>query len=294
MNDQAQRLREMVQGGGSPGRRRDRTNRIIAVTSGKGGVGKSNITINLALELQRQGQRVLVLDADFGLANVDVLLGITPKYNLSHVINGAKSILEVIEEGPNGLKFISGGSGIQELIHLKEEELEGFIRKMGLLEGEADVILVDTGAGLSQSVMRLVLSSDEVILVTTPEPTAIMDSYALVKMAVSENPGIRIHLVVNKAESRREGEELLERFRTVTRDFLKVDLDGLGYMVYDQAVMKAVKSQEPFSLLYPHSIPSRNMRMITMKLLNTPPEGGQQRGIWSFFRRFIGGVDFNG
>ncbi|MGI6707473.1 MAG: MinD/ParA family protein [Clostridia bacterium] len=294
MNDQAQRLREMVQGKETPGRRSDRTNRIITVTSGKGGVGKSNITVNLAIELQRQGQRVLVLDADFGLANVDVLLGITSKYNLSHVINGAKSILEVIEDGPNGLKFISGGSGIQELIHLKEEELEAFIRKMGSLEDEADVILVDTGAGLSPNVMRLVLSSDEVILVTTPEPTAIMDSYALVKTAVSENPGIRIHLVVNKAETRREGEELLERFRAVTRDFLKVELDSLGYMVYDQTVLKAVKYQEPFSLRYPHSTPSRNMQMITRKLLNTPPEDGQQRGIWSFFRRFIGGVEING
>jgi len=294
MNDQAQRLREMVQGRAAPGRRNDRKNRIITITSGKGGVGKTNVTVNLALELQKQGQQVLVLDADFGLANVDVLLGITPKYNLSHVIKGAKSILEVIEEGPYGLKFISGGSGIQELIHLKEEELEGFIGRMRLLEGEADVILVDTGAGVSPNVMRLVLSSDEVILVTTPEPTAIMDSYALVKLAVSENPKIRIRLLVNKAETRREGEELLERFRAVTRDFLKVELDGLGYMVYDQAVLKAVKAQEPFSLRYPHSTPSRNIQMITRKLLDTPLGDGHQRGIWSFFRRFIGGVDVNG
>ncbi|GAB4257818.1 MinD/ParA family protein [Thermincola ferriacetica] len=160
--------------------------RIIAVTSGKGGVGKTNFTINFALSLMAYGQKVIVLDADLGLANIDVILGISPKYNLYHVLKGEKTIQEIIVPGPQGLQIIAGGSGIQELANLRRWQVEQFIAKLGELEGLADILIIDTAAGLSRNVMSFVLAADEVIVITTPEPTAITDAYGLVKVMTTK------------------------------------------------------------------------------------------------------------
>ena len=157
------------------------TSRVIAVTSGKGGVGKTSISVNLALQLQQQGKRVVVLDADFGLANVEVMLGIRPQYNLADLIFDNKSIEEIITEGPLGIGFISGGSGVQDLVNLDKERLKGLIAKLVKLDNMYDVVIIDTGAGISDSVVEFVLSSPEILLVITPEPTSITDAYSLLK-----------------------------------------------------------------------------------------------------------------
>lgn len=190
MRDQAEKLRILartiknqveseIKGNG-------KKTRIIAVTSGKGGVGKTNFTINFALSLMAYGQKVIVLDADLGLANIDVILGISPKYNLYHVLKGEKTIQEIIVPGPQGLQIIAGGSGIQELANLRRWQVEQFIAKLGELEGLADILIIDTAAGLSRNVMSFVLAADEVIVITTPEPTAITDAYGLVKVMTTK------------------------------------------------------------------------------------------------------------
>jgi len=292
MNDQAQRLRQIVQQLHCQRTEKDkRPARIITITSGKGGVGKSNFTVNLGMALQSFGYRVLILDADFGLANVDVLLGMTPRYNLSHVIHCSKSIADVVADGPGGIKLISGGSGMQELVNLQERHLDKFISGMQELEELADVILIDTGAGISDQVVKMVLSSTEVILITTPEPTSIMDGYALVKVIAGARQQIHIRLVVNKAESVREGEEILENFTRVARTFLKMELEQLGYILFDPVVGKAVRQQAPFICSHPRSAASRSIHKIAQQLMDMPAvsTGGYVRGnsIRNFFQRFV-------
>ena len=185
MMDQAENLRNMI-------RKQNQNNiknaRVIAITSGKGGVGKSNLSVNLALELTRMGKKVIILDADFGLANVEVMFGVIPEYNLSDLMFKGKEIKDIITEGPEGVGFISGGSGIANLINLDQEQVKRLVGKMTDLEELADVIIIDTGAGIAPSVMEFLLASPETIIVTTPEPTSVTDSYALLK-ALSMNEG---------------------------------------------------------------------------------------------------------
>ena len=175
--DQADKLREKVE----MLKEQVPSARVIAVTSGKGGVGKTSISVNLALQFQQQGKRVVILDADFGLANVEIMLGIRPQYNLADLIFNDKSIEEIITEGPNGVGFISGGSGVQDLVNLDKEKLKKLIAKLVKLDSLYDVIIIDTGAGIADSVIEFVLSSPEVLLVVTPEPTSITDAYSLLK-----------------------------------------------------------------------------------------------------------------
>jgi flagellar biosynthesis protein FlhG len=211
MNDQAEMLRKIVNmksdnrqdntGSGS-----DKIARVITVTSGKGGVGKTNITINLALALSKKGLKVAILDADFGLANIDVLFGIIPKYTLLDLIHDEKNIFEILTDGPDNIKFLSGGSGVEELIRIDRKKLRKFVSSISLLDKLFDVILIDTGAGLSQNVMSFIMAADEVLLVTTPEPTAITDAYALVKMVSRRDKKKPINIIVNKADSVREAE----------------------------------------------------------------------------------------
>ncbi|MGE5613901.1 MAG: P-loop NTPase, partial [Bacillota bacterium] len=174
-----------------------RTARVITVTSGKGGVGKSNITINLAIALSEQGYRIVILDADFGLANIDVLFGIAPRYTMLDVIKNQKSILEILADGPKNTRFISGGSGVEDLVKLEKQQIMRFIDNMSFLDKIADIIIVDTGAGLSENVMSFVTAADDVVLVTSPEPTSITDAYALIKMLSGIDKNKKVRVVVN-------------------------------------------------------------------------------------------------
>lgn len=240
--------------------------RVITITSGKGGVGKTNITISLALSLSKMGLKVVILDADFGLANIDVLFGIIPKYTLLDLIHDEKTIFEVLTDGPDNIKFLSGGSGVEELIRLDRKKLRKFVNSIGLLDKLFDVILIDTGAGLSQNVMSFIMAADEVLLVTTPEPTAITDAYALVKMVSRRDRKKPINIIVNKAETSKEAVEIANKLCMVSEKFLSLKLLKTGYILYDENVTKSVKVQKPFVLYNPKCQASKSITEIAEKL----------------------------
>lgn len=297
MNDQADRLRQIIEnlkarqyGGNTLTIDLPKKNaKIITVTSGKGGVGKTNVTVNLAIALSELGYRVVIMDADFGFANIDILFGIIPEYTLLDVIYNRKGIMEILSKGPQNIQFISGGSGVEELVKLDREKIEKFIQNMVVLDSIADIILVDTGAGLSDSVMSFVLAADEVIVVTTPEPTAITDAYALIKMISHRDKGKLIKVVVNRAEDELEAEEILEKLFVVANKFLKMNLEKLGFILKDESVVKAVKIQQPFTISYPKSSASRQIREITRKLVNVENtvSNTNSGGIKAFVSRLV-------
>ena len=269
------------------------SSRVIAVTSGKGGVGKTSLSVNLALQFQQHGKRVVILDADFGLANVEVMLGIRPQYNLADLIFRDMSIEEIITEGPLGIGFISGGSGVQDLVNLDKERLKDLITQLVKLDKMYDVVIIDTGAGISDSVVEFVLSSPEIILVVTPEPTSITDAYSLLKALNRKREFDReknsIHVVTNRVESVREGKEIYEKIRIVASKFLNIQLEYLGYVPADKKVTNAVIEQKPISMSAPDSEPAVQFRNICNKLLHiteTPEKqpGGIAKVLLSFIK----------
>ncbi|HNR03976.1 MAG TPA: MinD/ParA family protein [Bacillota bacterium] len=276
MKDQAERLREIISSIKNYKDEEKRTgiltdkpgSRVIAVTSGKGGVGKTNFTVNLGIKFAQMGLRVVIIDADLGLANVDVVMGKMSKYNLSDVINSNKNILEILEEGYEGVKFVSGGSGVQELVKLNRTQLVDLLMKLGRLDEEADIILIDTGAGLSENVISFVHAAREVILVTTPEPTSITDAYALIKTITHKDKTKNIKVVVNRADNAAEAFNILDKLNIVTQKFLGVKLQKLGYILNDTCVTKAVKIQQPFVISFARSEASKNMNDIALTLMD--------------------------
>lgn len=226
MMDQAETLRNIVK---LQNQKLVSNARVIAVTSGKGGVGKSNTSINLALQFRKMGKRVVILDADFGLANVEVMFGIIPKYNLGDLMFKGMEIKEIITQGPEGVGFISGGSGIAKLVNLDKEQVKRLVGKLSQLEEFADVIIIDTGAGISPAVMEFLVACPETILVTTPEPTSVTDSYALLK-ALSMNESYdaennKIKMIANRVSSETEGKNLYEKLNAVVSKFLNIKME---------------------------------------------------------------------
>jgi flagellar biosynthesis protein FlhG len=256
--------------------------RLIAVTSGKGGVGKTNFSSNLALTLARSGQRVVVIDADLGLANLHVILGITPSYHLGHVMQGQKSLREILYPGPGGIQIICGGSGITELANLSEATRQAFVNGLRELDTLADVIIIDTGAGLSRNVMAFLCAVQEIIVVTTPEPTAITDAYATIKVVSQENPSAHLMLVVNMAQSDLEGEAVANKLTLIARQFLRVELDSLGCIHQDPSVARAVRAQQPFTLCQPQSAAARGVVQIAAQLGYRPAPATPASGIGGF------------
>ncbi len=244
--------------------------RIIAVTSGKGGVGKSNVSVNLAVQLKKLGKRVLIFDADFGLANVEVMFGAIPKYNLKDVIWGGMGIKDVISYGPWDIPFVSGGSGIIGLSNITQDQLMLLVRNMAELDELADVIIIDTGAGISDTVMEFVSASSEVILVTTPEPSSLTDSYSLLKV-LSSRPGYDknstvVKVVANKVADSEDGKNVYARLKTVSDRFLNVNMELLGIIPSDSALEKAVMQQIPVSIASPNSRSSKSFEDLALAL----------------------------
>lgn len=264
--DQAQQLRNIIK----KQNQRQHEARVITITSGKGGVGKSSISVNLAIQISRLGKRVIILDADFGLANIEIMLGIRPKYNLLDVMRGSKSLQDIIIEGPENIGFISGGSGIRELTNLKSDEINTLIHMMYELDQIADVVIVDTGAGISDTVIELVAASAEVLLVATPEPTSITDAYALLKTLHRKKDfygnDIKIKMIGNRIASYEEGKELFDKLYVVVSKFLNIELEYLGTIPYDDHVPKAIMKQQPISISYPNATASRAMFELAMVL----------------------------
>ncbi|UED77363.1 MinD/ParA family protein [Brevibacillus sp. DP1.3A] len=265
MRDQAEQLRErMLQN------KKTRPTRLVTVTSGKGGVGKSNFSLNFGLGLIEKGHKAVLFDLDLGLANLDVLMGITPKKHLFHLLEPDTTVWDIIEHGPGGLEFIAGGSGFTQIMQLDDEKLDRLFSHLDPLQGYADTIIFDTGAGFSKESMRFMLSSDEVILVTTPEPPAITDAYAVIKMLHARNPAVSIRLVINRVSSEREGKMTADKLAMVSKRFLNMDIQSLGYVSDDSYVSKAVKLQRPFLLTYPQSQAARSIRNLVERYLDGP------------------------
>lgn len=265
--------------------------RVLAVTSGKGGVGKTNFSTNLALTLAKSGQRVVVIDADLGLANLHVVLGITPPYHLGHVMRGECGLRDILYPGPGGIQIICGGSGITELANLGEAMRQAFVAGLQELDNLADVILIDTGAGLSHNVLAFLCAVQEVIVLTTPEPTAITDAYATIKVVSQENPAANLMLVVNMAQSQAEGEAVSNKLTLIARQFLRIELDTLGAIPQDPTVSRAVRAQRPFALSEPQSAAARGIAHIAAQLGYREQKAAQSGGVTDFLnqmQRFFG------
>lgn len=285
MNDQAQRLRNMVRGQSDL---RTRNTRILTVTSGKGGVGKSNFTLNFAIGLQKLGYKVLVFDADIGLANIDLLMGVSPKYSLYHLLKREKSIWDIIYKGVHDLEFIAGGSGFNDLMRLSEEEIDYFAEQVNQLNGHVDFIIFDTGAGLSKETLKFIVAASETIVVTTPEPTAITDAYAIIKMVTSLGHDVRFRLVVNRVTEAHEGKQTADKISMVAKQFLNLDIPTLGFVEDDSSVSKAVKRQVPFSVAFPNSPASRSIERLAAQFVSGQTVADTTHGgVRSFLSKMI-------
>lgn len=295
--DQAEQLRNIIKGS-SVARNRPMA-RVIAVTSGKGGVGKSNTAINLAIQFRKMGKRVIILDADFGLANIEVMFGTAPKHNLSDLIYQGKSIREIITWGPMEVGFISGGSGIAGLSNLNRDYLNCIIRNLAELDTIADVIIVDTGAGISDAVLEFLVASGEVLLVTTPEPTSITDSYSLLK-ALNRHPRYsrdftEIKVIANKVDSEQEGRTLFDKLNIVVSRYLKMPVTYLGMIPQDAQLSKAVMQQMPVSIQNPQSKSAFAYEAMAARLMNVEAAPRtQRRGMAAFFSHIVSGNKFYG
>lgn len=291
--DQAEQLRNIVKAENIKKPSRPLA-RVITVTSGKGGVGKSNTAINLAIQFRKMGQRVIILDADFGLANIEIMFGAVPKHNLCDLIYQNKNIKEIITWGPGEVGFISGGSGIAGLSNLSREYLVYIIQNLAELDAIADVIIVDTGAGISEAVLEFLVASGEIILVTTPEPTSITDSYSLLKALNSHPRFLRelseVKMISNKVSNKTEGQMLFNKLNAVVARYLKLPITFLGSVPEDQQLSRAVMQQTPVSLQTPGAKSSMAYEEIAKKLMNMNNENvAPKRGMAAFFSHIVTG-----
>ena len=287
--DQAQQLRNVIK---LKNQKPAKNARVITVTSGKGGVGKSNLAVNLAVQLRKLGQSVIIFDADFGMANVEVMYGVIPQYTLSDLIYKGKSIREIISKGPMDIGFISGGSGIIGLNNLTREQIMYLVKCISELNELADVVIIDTGAGISDQVLEFVMASPEVLLVCTPEPSSLTDSYSLLK-AVYKNPAFSerettIHIVANKAMSVEDGRIVYEKLKSVVERFLNGKVNYLGMVPADLSLEKAVRAQKTVSLFDPKSNSAQAYEILAKNLVRGTNEQLQMRkGIGQMFSNLL-------
>lgn len=288
--DQAEQLRILKAGQQQP----RSLARIITVTSGKGGVGKSNTSINLAIQFRKMGKRVIILDADFGLANIEIMFGAVPKHNLYDLIYQGKSITDIITWGPMEVGFISGGSGIAGMSNLSRGYLSCIIQNLTQLDSIADIIIVDTGAGISDAVLEFLVASGEVLLITTPEPTSITDSYSLLKALYRHNKfnaeTTKVKLIANRVEKESEGQILYDKLNTVVERYLKVPIIYLGCVPEDSQLSRSVMQQVPVSLHNPNAKSALAYERLAAKLLDrAEAERQPRRGMAAFLSHFMGG-----
>ncbi len=284
--DQATKLRELVHrlkvqeyssvGKVIPGR-------CISITSGKGGVGKTNIAANLALALAKRDRKVMIIDADLGMANVDIVLGISPHYNLGHFIRGERTLPEIIIDGPLGIKIIPGVSGLVGMTHLEEHQKRCFFEALEAYQQsyEPDYVLIDTGAGMGENTLAFSLAAPEVLLITTGEPTAMMDAYAMIKALLYYNSTADISLLVNDVPTYAEGERVHRTIQTIADRFLDVDIRFMGVIARDKNMPRAVRSQKPVLLAYPFSEASIDIIKLAQRLAGET--GRKQRASMASF-----------
>ncbi len=273
-NDQAAGLRNMTS--------KQRPVKVIAVASGKGGVGKTNVTVNLGVALAQQGKQVLLMDADLGLANIDVMLGVHPQYNLLHVLDGSKTLQEIIVEGPAGMKIIPAASGIQKMAELSPAEHAGMIQAFSELEQHIDILLIDSAAGIADSVISFTRAAQEVIVVVCDEPASITDAYALIKLLSRDYQLDHFHIIANMTRSVQEGRELFNKISMVCERFLDVNLDFMGIVPFDEDLRLAVKKQHAVVEFRPQSKSATAFTHLSRKITHWPIMK-QPRGHMEFF-----------
>ncbi len=279
MTDQAEQLREIMRSRNENSSGSTKT-RVIAVASGKGGVGKTNMSINIAIAYAQLGKKVLVMDADLGLANVNVAMGIIPKYNLYHLIRQKKKMKDIIINTDFGIQIVAGASGFSKIANLSDTEREHFIEEIGQMDA-VDVIVIDTSAGVSSNVLDFIAAADDAIIVTTPEPTAITDAYGIIKIIATEidNMNLGIKLIVNRVKSVTEGKKVSERVINIASQFLNLKVD-------DPQVSQAILKQKPFIIVDPDSKASICIKHIVSRLEKVEyKEGG---GLKRFLNRLVG------
>ena len=245
---------------------------VISITSGKGGVGKTNIAVNLAYLLSQSKKKTLILDADCGLANIDLILGLTPKYNLYHVLKGEKTLQEAIINGPGGIKILPSSSGIQEMSSLSMAQKFILQDELNALQSRPDVMLIDTSAGINDNVLYFNMIASETIVVVTPEPTSLTDAYALIKILYQRHAKKRFSLLVNMVKTPSEAKEVFLRMAQATNHFLNLAIEQLGYIICDDNIPRAVKKQKLLAELYPDSSSVKSLREIADKLCQPRPE----------------------
>jgi flagellar biosynthesis protein FlhG len=243
--------------------------RTIAVTSGKGGVGKTSFTVNLAVGLSKLNKKVLILDADLGLSNIDIMLNITTKYHIGHLLSGEKKIEELIVEGPHGIKLLPASAGIQELTTLDQSQRLKFIEALDSYTKDIDVLLIDTGAGISKNVAFFCMAAQEIIVLTTPEPTAITDAYAIIKVLFTKHKEKNFKILVNSVKDSKEAQAVYKNLSTVTEKFLNISLDYVGFLPYTRSASKAVRAQKAIIDLYPDSDLSKCLMKIATNISST-------------------------
>lgn len=296
MEEQAEELREMMMSGSDSESsqstkkedkaKKESNTRIIAITSGKGGVGKTNFAVNMSIAYAQLGKKVILIDGDLGMANVNVLINTVPTYNLMHVINKKKSMKEIIMDTEYGIKYIAGANGFSKIANLSVEELEYFANQFSTL-GNADIIIIDTGAGIANNVLQFVAAADEVFVVTTPEPTAITDAYGIIKIITTEivDRTVDIKLIVNRVHSIDEGKRIAERIINIVGQFLGYKVEYLGCIYEDPIVQASVIRQKPFIIVNPTSKPAVCLKHIVGRIEKTEPEYNE--GVASFLKKFL-------
>ncbi len=265
--------------------------RIIAVTSGKGGVGKTNVVANLAVAYQRMGKRVLIFDADLGLANIDIIFGLNPKYTIAEVIRGEKDLSQIIVKGPEGVSIIPASSGAQELAHLTEGHKINLLNEFDTLNSMFDILLIDTGAGISFNVIYFNLAALERIIVVTPEPTSITDAYALMKVMYSRHGIKNFYLLLNMVKNEKEAKSVYKHLTGVVARFMgSISIDYAGFIPWDNLLHKAVSRREPVTCCYPESSSSRSFKELAKYLLDQPNGRPNDGNIKFFWKRLITGA----
>lgn len=262
--------------------------RVIAITSGKGGVGKTNLAVNLAVSLQAAGKRVLLIDADIGMANVNVLMGRVTNRSLIDLLNDETELEDIVEEGIQGVKYISGVAGVEAALSVNRAAQRMIHRKLGNCSKIADIIIIDTGAGLNRYVIEFILAAHEVLLVTTPEPTALADAYAVVKAYSKYTEKRSIKLIVNRIRDESECKEVTERLNQTTQKFLQLSIDCLGYVYEDRAVRDAVNNQEPFVLMKPNAPASLCVKELAKSLMTGEKMGEVGKGWRNILDKLFG------
>ena len=262
--------------------------RVLSITSGKGGVGKTAVVSNIAVSLAKQGKKVLIIDADLGLANIDVVLGISPEYNLNHFFNGERTLEEVMVEGPYGLKILPAGSGVQQYTRLDGQLKMRLIDSLDALEEHFDVVLIDTEAGISDNVTYFNVAAQDILVVTTPEPTAITDAYALMKLLSTQYHQKRFLLAVNSVRSADEGLDVFEKLTMVSGRYLDIFLDYLGCIPFDRKMHESVRQQQVMVDLYPDHKVAKAFNALSESLIDASGDNQAQGTLQFFWKQFLG------